>query len=176
MCKSCCDFTTINIQTTLSNIFNFGFYLRIPFCEVVNSATNFIEWYIAFLPFWHLENFQISKNLSDFLIIFLHIVVGYIVILVNLFIHLPTNTIELDRLWNYWTNISKFLWFFFGHWACFDFSWDSVNTLYHINHIFKCILNIIFEIFLTWIECHVLFFNTHIEQPSLTLLFHLIQE
>ncbi len=62
----------------------------------------------------------------------------------DLFIHLSFDTIEFDWLRNNTTNICKFLRFLFRHAATFDFSWNSVYTLNYINHIFKCILNVIF--------------------------------
>lgn len=176
MCKPCSYFTTINIQTTLCDIFYFCFYLWIPFCEIMNSTTNFIKWHITFLPLWHLEYFQVSKNLSNFFVIIFNIIMRDTKILVDLFIHLSTNTIELNRLWNDRSNISKFLGFFLRYRTTLNLSRNSMYTFYNVDHILKCIFNIILQIFLTRVECHMLLFDSNIKQPSLSLLFHFVQQ
>ncbi len=61
-----------------------------------------------------------------------------------LLIHLSSDPIEFDWLRNDATYIGKLLRFLFWHAVSFDLGWDSVNTFNNINHIFECILNVIF--------------------------------
>lgn len=109
MRKSCCDFAAINVQTPFGNIFDFGFNLRIPLCEIVNPLADFIKGNIALLPFGHLENLQIGQYLSDLFVVLLDIVMRNTEILMNLLIHLTTNMTVLNRMQYDRTNISKLL-------------------------------------------------------------------
>lgn len=142
----------------------------------MNSTTNFVKWNITLLPFWHLEYFQVSENLSNFFVVLFNIVLRYTKILTNLLIHLSTNTIKFNRLRYDWPNICKFLWFFFWYWSTFNLSGNSMNAFNNINHVLKSIFNVVFQIIFTWIECHMFFFDSNIKQTSFTLFFHLIQQ
>lgn len=111
MSKSCSDLATINVEASFGNIFDFSFYLRIPFCKVVNSLSDLIKRHIAFLPLWHLEHLQDSQNLSDFFVIFLNIIMRHTKVFSNLFIHFISDSVEFYRLSHNTSKISKFIGF-----------------------------------------------------------------
>lgn len=157
MSKSCSDLATINVEASFGNIFDFSLDLWIPFCKVVNSLSDLVERYIAFLPLWHLEHFQDSQNLSDFFVIFLNIIMGNAEILSNLFIHRVSDSVEFYRLSHNTSDISKFIGFLIRQIAAFDLSRNSMNTLDNIDHIFQSVFNIFLEILLVRIKTHVLF-------------------
>lgn len=92
----------------------------------------------------------------------------------NFLIHFASNPVELYRLRNYTSDISKFVGLLFSHVAAFDFGGNSMNAFDNVNHIFKSILNIVFKVFLVGIKVHMLFFYTNIKKPSFSFLFHLI--
>lgn len=143
MCKSCSNFTTINVQTALSNIFDFSFNLWIPLCKIMNPLPNLIKRHITLLPFRHLENLQISQYFPNFLIVLLYIIMRNTKILMNLLIHFTTNTAELNRMRYYRTNIRELLWFVLCNWTAFYLCWNTMDTLDYVDHVLESILNVI---------------------------------
>lgn len=51
-----------------------------------------------------------------------------------------------------------------------------MDTFDNIDHIFKSILDILFQILLIRIESHMLLSKTNIKKTSFSLLFHLFQK
>ena len=174
MSESGCNLASINVETPFSDIFDFSLNFRIPFSKIMNSLPYFIKRNVALLPFWHLEHIQNSHNLSHLLVIFFNIVMWYAEILSDLFIHFTSNSIKIDGLRNYTSNVDQFIRLFFIHVIAFDLSWNSVNTLDHINHVLECVFNIVFEILFIGIkEEHI--FDTDVEKTCFSLLFHFVK-
>lgn len=69
-----CHFTTVDIQAPFWNIFNFVFYVLIPFGELLNLLFNLIESDLSLFPIGHLEGRKKSKYFSDNLVVIIDVI------------------------------------------------------------------------------------------------------
>lgn len=92
------NLTSINVQASFWNIFNLSFNLSVPLCEKLNFLFYFSKSYFSLLPFWHLESWQKSKNLSNFFVVIFNVICWNIEILLNFVHHLVSKIIVLNRL------------------------------------------------------------------------------
>lgn len=97
-------------------------------------------------------------------------------ILSDLLVHLPSDSVELNRLGDDAADISQSLDSFLGNVAFLDLCGDSVYAFDHVYHIFKGVLDVLLEVILIGVKGHVLLPETNVEQARLPLLLHLIQQ
>lgn len=170
------NLAAINVEAAFGDIFDFCFDLWIPFSEVVDSLSDFIKGYVAFLPFWHLENFENGQNFSYFLIILFDIILGNAEILSDLFVHFTSDSVELNWLRNDASDICQFIRFFLSHVSAFDFGRNSVYAFHNVDHVFERVFNVVFEILFVRIEVHVLFLDTNVKKTGFSLFFHFVKQ
>jgi hypothetical protein len=96
MRESGSNFTSINVKTSFRDVLDFGLYFRVPFSEVVNSLSDFLEGNIAFFPFWHLEDFENGENLSNLFVVFFDIIAGNAEVFPDLFVHFTSDSVEFN--------------------------------------------------------------------------------
>ena len=142
----------------------------------MDSFSNIIKRNISLFPLRHLKNFEESQYLPYFFIVFLDVILGYIEVFSNWFVHLSSDSIKLNRLRNNTANICESFRFLFWRITSFNFCWNSMNTLNNIDHIFEGIFDIFFEIIIIGIKCHLLLSEANVEKTSLALFFHLIKK